>query len=167
MAATCRLAAIFAPDVAGYSRLMGAGEEGTLERLKTLPKVAQAEAGGLAEEIAFSPNGRFLYVGNFVDGYRCLAPRRRRADQDCQRTSSLGARKHPMRVPAIPIRCSADLGAPVYRLMRTKSPLAVTPSRFGLCMHSLPKQVAAGWTSAGRLDSSEEYGHEQRFSARG
>ena len=31
-----RLAAILAADVAGYSRLMGADEEGTLARLKTL-----------------------------------------------------------------------------------------------------------------------------------
>src|SRR5439155_27225162 len=31
-----RLAAILAADVAGYSRLMGADEEGTLERLKAL-----------------------------------------------------------------------------------------------------------------------------------
>ena len=34
MASTRRLAAILADDVAGYSRLMGADEEGTLERLK-------------------------------------------------------------------------------------------------------------------------------------
>jgi class 3 adenylate cyclase len=34
MTATRRLAAILAADVAGYSRLMGAGEEGTHERLK-------------------------------------------------------------------------------------------------------------------------------------
>jgi adenylate cyclase len=34
MAAIRRLAAILAADVAGYSRLMGADEEGTLERLK-------------------------------------------------------------------------------------------------------------------------------------
>jgi adenylate cyclase len=33
---TRRLAAILAADVAGFSRLMGAGEEGTLERLKAL-----------------------------------------------------------------------------------------------------------------------------------
>jgi adenylate cyclase len=32
----CKLAAILAADVAGYSRLMGADEEGTLERLKLL-----------------------------------------------------------------------------------------------------------------------------------
>jgi DNA-binding beta-propeller fold protein YncE len=35
---------------------------------KTVRKVAQAEVGGLAEGIAFSPDGRYLYVGNFVDG---------------------------------------------------------------------------------------------------
>ena len=34
MAATRRLAAILAADVAGYSRLMGADEEGTHKRLK-------------------------------------------------------------------------------------------------------------------------------------
>jgi class 3 adenylate cyclase len=33
--ATHRLAAILAADVVGYSRLMGAGEEGTHERVKT------------------------------------------------------------------------------------------------------------------------------------
>ena len=36
MPAIRRLAAILAADVAGYSRLMGADEEGTLERLKAL-----------------------------------------------------------------------------------------------------------------------------------
>ena len=36
MVQTRRLAAILAADVAGYSRLMGADEEGTLERLKAL-----------------------------------------------------------------------------------------------------------------------------------
>jgi adenylate cyclase len=42
-----RLAAILAADVAGYSRLMEADEEGTLERLKALrrelldPKIAE------------------------------------------------------------------------------------------------------------------------------
>jgi adenylate cyclase len=47
MAATRRLAAILAADIAGYSRLMGADEEGTLERLKALrrelidPKIAE------------------------------------------------------------------------------------------------------------------------------
>jgi DNA-binding beta-propeller fold protein YncE len=35
---------------------------------KTVHKVAQADVGDLAEEIAFSPDGHYLYVGNFVDG---------------------------------------------------------------------------------------------------
>jgi adenylate cyclase len=47
MSQTRRLAAILAADVAGYSRLMGADEEGMLERLKALrrelldPKIAE------------------------------------------------------------------------------------------------------------------------------
>jgi adenylate cyclase len=47
MSQTRRLAAILAADVAGYSRLMGADEEGTLERLIALrrelldPKIAE------------------------------------------------------------------------------------------------------------------------------
>ena len=47
MTTTRRLAAILAADVAGYSRLMGADEEDTLERLKALrrelvdPKIAE------------------------------------------------------------------------------------------------------------------------------
>ena len=47
MPATRRLAAILAADVAGYSRLMGADEEGTHERLKAHlrelidPKIAE------------------------------------------------------------------------------------------------------------------------------
>ena len=35
---------------------------------KTVRKVGQADVGGLAEGVAFSPDGRFLFVGNFVDG---------------------------------------------------------------------------------------------------
>ena len=34
---------------------------------KTVHNVAQTDVGGLAEGIAFSPDGHFLYVGNFVD----------------------------------------------------------------------------------------------------
>ena len=43
MAATRRLAAILAADVAGYSRLMGADEEGTLERLKALRRYPRSK----------------------------------------------------------------------------------------------------------------------------
>jgi DNA-binding beta-propeller fold protein YncE len=34
---------------------------------KKVRKVAQAEVGGLAEGAAFSPDGKYLYVGNFLD----------------------------------------------------------------------------------------------------
>jgi DNA-binding beta-propeller fold protein YncE len=34
---------------------------------KTVQKVAQADVGDLAEGIAFSPDGHYLYVGNFVE----------------------------------------------------------------------------------------------------
>ena len=51
MTATRRLTAILAADVAGYSRLMGADEEGTHERLKAHlrelvnPKIKEQGAG--------------------------------------------------------------------------------------------------------------------------
>jgi DNA-binding beta-propeller fold protein YncE len=35
---------------------------------KSVRKVAQADVGGLAEGIVFSPDGQYLYVGNFVEG---------------------------------------------------------------------------------------------------
>ena len=47
MITTRRLAAILAADVAGYSRLIGADEEGTLNRLRSIraeiidPKIAE------------------------------------------------------------------------------------------------------------------------------
>jgi molybdate transport repressor ModE-like protein len=43
MTAIRRLAAILAADVAGYSRLIGADEEGTLERLKALRRAPRSE----------------------------------------------------------------------------------------------------------------------------
>lgn len=42
---TRRLAAILAADVVGYSRLMGADEEGTLDRLKSVRRELQARQG--------------------------------------------------------------------------------------------------------------------------
>jgi adenylate cyclase len=59
MATTRRLAAILAADVAGYSRLMGADEEGTHERLK-------AHFGQLVEPKIREQRGRI--VKNTGDG---------------------------------------------------------------------------------------------------
>jgi adenylate cyclase len=73
MSPTRRLAAILAADVAGYSRLMGADEEGTLERLKALrrelvdPKIAE-HRGRIVKTTA---DGVLVEFASVVDAVRC------------------------------------------------------------------------------------------------
>jgi adenylate cyclase len=73
MAASRRLAAILAADVAGYSRLMGADEEGTLDRLKAHrrqlvdPKIAE-HRGRIVKTTGDGLLVEFLSV---VDAVRC------------------------------------------------------------------------------------------------
>ena len=73
MAATRRLAAILAADVAGYSRLMGADEEGTLERLKALrrelvdPKIAEHHG----RIVKTTGDGLLVEFASVVDAVRC------------------------------------------------------------------------------------------------
>src|SRR5215470_4447283 len=68
-----RLAAILAADVAGYSRLMGADEEGTLDRLKTLrrelvdPKLDE-HRGRLVKTTG---DGLLVEFSSVVDAVRC------------------------------------------------------------------------------------------------
>jgi adenylate cyclase len=68
-----RLAAILAADVAGYSRLMGADEEGTLERLKALrrelvdPKVAEHQG----RIVKVTGDGMLVAFSSVVDAVRC------------------------------------------------------------------------------------------------
>jgi len=68
-----RLAAIFAADVVGYSRLMGADEDGTLERLKALhrelldPKVDEHH-GRIAKTTG---DGLLVEFSSVVDALRC------------------------------------------------------------------------------------------------
>src|SRR5206468_2915026 len=68
-----RLAAIFAADVAGYSRLMGADEEGTLERLKALrrelvdPKIAEHRG----RIVKTTGDGMLVEFASIVDAVRC------------------------------------------------------------------------------------------------
>jgi adenylate cyclase len=70
---TRRLAAILAADVAGYSRLMGADEEGTLERLKALrrelldPRIA-VHHGRI---IKTTGDGTLVEFASVVDAVRC------------------------------------------------------------------------------------------------
>src|SRR6516225_5044839 len=73
MSQTRRLAAILAADVAGYSRLIGADESGTLERLKALgrelldPKIAEHK-GRLVKTTG---DGLLVEFGSVVDALRC------------------------------------------------------------------------------------------------
>jgi adenylate cyclase len=73
MTTTRRLAAILAADVAGYSRLMGADEEGTLERLKALradvidPKIAEHRG----RIVKTTGDGLLIEFGSVVDALRC------------------------------------------------------------------------------------------------
>jgi adenylate cyclase len=68
-----RLAAILAADVAGYSRLIGADEGGTLERLRPLrrdlldPKIAEYR-GRLVKTTG---DGLLVEFGSVVDALRC------------------------------------------------------------------------------------------------
>jgi TolB-like protein/class 3 adenylate cyclase len=73
MSQTRRLAAILAADVAGYSRLMGADEEGTLERLKALrrelvdPKIAEHRG----RIVKTTGDGMLVEFASVVDAVRC------------------------------------------------------------------------------------------------
>ena len=70
-----RLAAILAADVAGYSRLIEADEEGTLGRLKALrgeiidPKIA----GHRGRIVKTTGDGLLVEFASVVDAVRCAA----------------------------------------------------------------------------------------------
>src|ERR1700682_4045886 len=88
-----RLAAILAADVAGYSRLMGADEEGTLARLKAHrrelvdPKVAE-HRGRLVKTTG---DGILLEFASIVDVMRC-AIEVQRAMAECNADKSQATR---------------------------------------------------------------------------
>src|SRR5207342_723362 len=103
MSQTCRLAAILAADVAGYSRLMGADEEGTLERLKALrrelidPKIAEHK-GRLVKTTG---DGMLVEFASVVDAVRCAVEVQQAMPE---RNTSVGADKH------IELRIGINLG---------------------------------------------------------
>ena len=82
MASTRRLAAILAADVAGYSRLMSAEEEGTHERLKAHrrqlidPKIAEHHG----RIVKTTDDGMLVEFANVVDAVRCSAEVQRALD---------------------------------------------------------------------------------------
>jgi adenylate cyclase len=79
MTATRRLAAILAADVAGYSRLIGADEAGTLKRLRALrrelfdPKIGE-HRGRLVKTTG---DGLLVEFGSVVNGLRCTVEMQR------------------------------------------------------------------------------------------
>src|SRR5215469_15012597 len=75
MASTRRLAAILAADVAGYSRLMGADEEGTHERLKAHRReLVEPKIGGHSGRIVKTTgDGLLAEFPSVVDAVRCAA----------------------------------------------------------------------------------------------
>ena len=75
MASTRRLAAILAADVAGYSRLMGADEEGTHERLKAHRRaLADPKIGEHSGRIVKTTgDGLLVEFASVVDAVRCAA----------------------------------------------------------------------------------------------
>jgi TolB-like protein/class 3 adenylate cyclase len=73
MTATRRLAAILAADVAGYSRLIGADEEGTLDRLRSIradvidPKITEHRG----RIVKTTGDGLLVEFSSVVDALRC------------------------------------------------------------------------------------------------
>ena len=73
MVETRKLAAILAADVAGYSKLAGADEEGTLARLRTLwsDLIDPTIALHLGRVVKRTGDGSIIEFRSVVDAVRC------------------------------------------------------------------------------------------------
>ena len=98
-----RLAAILAADVAGYSRLMGAVEEGTLERLKALrhelvdPKIAEHHG----RIVKTTGDGMLVEFASVVDAVRCTIAVRHARSQFSRRRRSIRANSPSLSVTMV------------------------------------------------------------------
>ena len=102
MSTTRRLAAILAGDVAGYSRLMGADEVGTLEALKSCISgiINPAIAGHNGRVVKTSGDGMLVEFASAVDAVNCaVAVQDKMADRN---TSAAG--------PQIQFRIGINVG---------------------------------------------------------
>jgi adenylate cyclase len=111
MTATRRLAAILAADVAGYSRLMVADEEGTLERLKALrrelldPKIAEHHG----RIVKTTGDGLLVEFASVVGAVRCaVAVQQATAERNASVAAS-GRRRGKL------VRSQLDLNEPRRR----------------------------------------------------
>jgi class 3 adenylate cyclase len=127
MSQTRRLAAILAADVAGYSRLMGADEEGMLERLKALrrelvdPKIAEHH-GRMAFKIEESSSWssiRRISIGSPKDVTRMGGdgPERREGDGSVTDFETAKSRRG---CPGVPATRSAGANVAVRRAARVR-----------------------------------------------
>jgi adenylate cyclase len=73
MTATRKLAAILAADVAGYSRLVGVDEEGTIERLQAVRReiIAPTIVTHHGRVLKTTGDGLLVEFASVVDGVRC------------------------------------------------------------------------------------------------
>jgi hypothetical protein len=110
MASTRRLAAILAADVAGYSRLMGADEEGTHKRLKAHrrelldPKIGERH-GRIVKNTG---DGMLAEFASVVDAMRCAAELQR-AMVDRETGMSKGSQIR-FRIGTVPTRWITSFG---------------------------------------------------------
>jgi class 3 adenylate cyclase len=95
-----RLAAILAADVAGYSRLMGADEEGTHERLQAHlrelinPKISE-HRGRIVKNTG---DGFLAEFQSVVDAVRCAVEvQRGMADREPEAPAKRSARRRPFK----------------------------------------------------------------------
>jgi class 3 adenylate cyclase len=119
MTVTRRLAAIVAADVAGYSRLMGADEEGTLERLNALrrelvaPKIAEHHG----RIVKTTGDGLLVEFANVIDAVRCAVEVQQAmpsATPASQRTPDRIAHRHQYQ------RCHRPVRSPCGRVNDAK-----------------------------------------------
>ena len=133
MRTTRRLAAILAADVAGYSRLMGADEEGTLERLKALrrelldPKIAEHHG----RIVKTTGDGLLVEFASVVDALRSTIARCTASAHETASTTLGNSIKRPSPV-VLTIRpwCSATIGSISSRrwaLSRASVPSSSSP----------------------------------------
>src|SRR5215470_8004505 len=92
MSQTRRLAAILAADVAGYSRLIGADEEGTLNRLRSIrsdvidPKIAEHRG----RVVKTTGDGLLVEFASVIDALRCATEwQHRMADRNSMESRDL------------------------------------------------------------------------------
>jgi hypothetical protein len=125
MSRTRRLAAILAADVARYSRLMGAHEEGTHERLKAhLSELVEPKIGEhRGRTVKNTGDGLLVEFRSVVDAVRCVAEvqrhacaKRRNRSRSCCRRRRRSARREPWPRPRSALGVESSVRWPPTRV---------------------------------------------------